>query len=95
MLQSKTRDTLFFQIGVGIFLTIILLIILIPFWRVIVTAFVPLDVYTREGVPFFLPPAQWSIEAFKQLMGHSQFPRALWNSVVITHFPPATCLVEK
>lgn len=84
MLQSRTRDAVFFQVGLGIFLTLILLIIIVPFWRVIVTAFVPLDVYTREGVPFFLPPTQWTVEAFKRLMSHSQFPRALWNSVVIT-----------
>jgi len=61
-----------------------LLIILIPFWRVIVTAFVPLEIYTREGVPFFLPPTQWTAEAFTQLLGHSLFPRAFFNSVVIT-----------
>ena len=84
MLHSKTRDALMFQIGIAIFLTIILLIILIPFWRVIVTAFIPLDIYTREGVPFFLSPTKWSFEAFRQLLGHSMFPRAAWNSVVIT-----------
>lgn len=84
MLQIRTRDAIIFQTGLAIFLTIILLIIVIPFWRVIVTAFVPLDIYTREGIPFFLSPTKWTIEAFKQLMGHSQFPRALWNSVVIT-----------
>ena len=84
MLQSKTRDAVIFQVGIAIFLTIILLIILIPFWRVIVTAFIPLDIYTREGVPFFLSPTKWSFEAFKQLLGHSMFPRAAWNSVVIT-----------
>ena len=84
MLHSRTRDAVFFQIGLAIFLTLILLIILIPFWRVIVTAFIPLDIYTREGVPFFLSPTKWTVEAFKQLLGHSQFPRAIWNSVVIT-----------
>jgi putative aldouronate transport system permease protein len=57
---------------------------LIPFWRVIVTAFVPLEIYTRDGVPFFLLPTQWTAEAFKQLLGHSLFPRAIWNSVIIT-----------
>ena len=51
MLQARTRDALFFQIGLAIFLTIVLLIIAVPFWRVIVTAFVPLDIYTHEGVP--------------------------------------------
>ena len=84
MLHTKTRDAMIFQIGLAIFLTIILLIILIPFWRVIVTAFIPLEVYTREGVPFFLSPTKWSFEAFRQLLGHSMFPRAAWNSVVIT-----------
>jgi putative aldouronate transport system permease protein len=84
MLQSKTRDAVFFQVGIALFLTVILLIILVPFWRVIVTAFIPLDIYTREGVPFFLSPTKWSFEAFRQLLGHSMFPRAAWNSVVIT-----------
>ena len=84
MLQSKTRDAVIFQIGIAVFLTIVLLIILVPFWRVIVTAFIPLDIYTKEGIPFFLSPTKWTIEAFRQLLGHSMFPRALWNSVVIT-----------
>jgi len=84
MLHTKTRDAVFFQVGLAIFLTVILLIILIPFWRVIVTAFVPLDIYTREGVPFFLSPTEWTFEAFKQLLSHSMFPRAAWNSVIIT-----------
>jgi putative aldouronate transport system permease protein len=84
MLHTKTRDAIIFQIGLAIFLTIVLLIILIPFWRVIVTAFIPLDIYTREGVPFFLSPTQWTFEAFRQLLGHSLFPRAILNSVIIT-----------
>jgi putative aldouronate transport system permease protein len=84
MLHSKTRDAVMFQIGLAVFLTILLLAILIPFWRVIVTAFIPLEIYTREGVPFFLPPTEWTAEAFEQLLGHSLFPRAMLNSVIIT-----------
>ena len=84
MLQTRTRDAVIFQIGIAIFLTIILLIILIPFWRVIVSAFIPLDIYTREGVPFFLSPTKWTTEAFRQLLTHSMFPRAALNSVIIT-----------
>jgi len=84
MLHTKTRDVVIFQLGLAIFLTLVLLVILIPFWRVIVTAFIPLDIYTREGVPFFLSPTKWTFEAFRQLLGHSMFPRAAWNSVVIT-----------
>ncbi|MBK6644148.1 MAG: carbohydrate ABC transporter permease [Anaerolineales bacterium] len=93
MLRTKTRDAVIFQIGLAIFLTIILLIILIPFWRVIVTAFVPLDIYTDEGVPFFLPPTKWTFEAFSQLLGHSMFPRAALNSAIITLLGTAISLV--
>jgi len=78
------REDRMYQIGVAVFLLVILLIIAIPFWRVIVTAFTPLDIYTREGVPFFLPFKDWTPEAFTQLMGHTQFPRAFMNSVIIT-----------
>jgi len=84
MLHTKTRDAVIFQIGLAIFLTLILFVILVPFWRVIVTAFIPLDIYTREGVPFFLSPTRWTFEAFRQLLGHSLFPRAAFNSVIIT-----------
>jgi len=84
MLKTRTRGAFGFQIGITLFLFIVFLIIVIPFWRVIVTAFIPLDIYTARGVPFFLSPTDWTGEAFKQLMTHSEFPRALWNSVVIT-----------
>jgi putative aldouronate transport system permease protein len=84
MLRAKTRDAVIFQVGLAVFLSAILLAILIPFWRVVVTALVPLDVYTREGVPFLLPPTQWTFEAFDQLLSHSLFPRAALNSAIIT-----------
>jgi putative aldouronate transport system permease protein len=93
MLQIKTRDAIMFQIGLAIILIIILLVILIPFWRVIVTAFIPLDIYTHEGVPFFLSPTKWTFEAFKQLLGHSMFPRAAWNSTIITIMGTAISLI--
>lgn len=84
MLKNKTRDVITFQIFLALFLFIILLIILIPLYRVIVTSFTPLDVYTQQGVPFFLPPNEWTAEAFKQLLSHPLFGRSLLNSVVIT-----------
>lgn len=84
MQKLRFRDERNYQIGVAIFLLVIFLIIVIPFWRVVVTAFTPLDVYTREGVPFFLPFKEWDPEAFTQLFGHTQFPRAFMNSVIIT-----------
>jgi len=93
MSNIKTREVLIYQIGVGIFLLLIFLIVLIPFWRVVMAAFTPLSIYTREGVPFFLAFKDWSFEAFKQLMGHNQFTRALFNSIVITLSGTALSLI--
>jgi putative aldouronate transport system permease protein len=84
MQQLRYREERTYQISVAIFLLFIFLVIVIPFWRVIVTAFTPLDIYTREGVPFFLPFREWTPEAFTQLFGHTQFPRAILNSIIIT-----------
>jgi putative aldouronate transport system permease protein len=83
-MHIRSRDAVAFQVGIAIFLVIVFLVILVPLWRVIMTAVVPLDIYTREGIPYFLSPLDWTAEAFRQLMGHSLFPRALLNSGIIT-----------
>jgi putative aldouronate transport system permease protein len=83
-MHIRTRDAIAFQIGIVAFLAVVFLIIAIPLWRVLMTAVVPLDIYTREGIPFFLAPWKWSVEAFRQLITHSLFPRALLNSGIIT-----------
>lgn len=84
MLQVRTRDAVAFQVLVAILLLIVLLAIIVPIWRVVVTAFTPLEVYTRQGAPFFLSLDQWTAAAFSQLLGHPLFPRAMLNSVIIT-----------
>lgn len=84
MIQTRTRDAIVFQILIALFLTSVLIAILVPFWRVIVTAFIPLDIYTARGVPFFLSPLEWTTEAFRQLLSHPQFPRSMINSFIIT-----------
>jgi putative aldouronate transport system permease protein len=83
-MHIRTRDAVVFQVGIAIFLVITFLVIAIPLWRVIMTAVVPLDIYTSNGIPLFLAPWKWSLEAFKQLIGHSLFPQALMNSGIIT-----------
>ena len=84
MSNVRTRDSVAFQVGIVIFLTAVLFLIIIPFWRVIVTAFIPLDIYTKEGVSLFLPPTKWTWEAFTQLASHTQFFQSLKNSAIIT-----------
>ena len=84
MQQIKTRDALVYQLVVATFLLFVLIIIVVPFWRVVVTAVTPLDIYTQRGVPFFLSPLDWTWTAFEQLLGHPLFPRAMLNSAIIT-----------
>lgn len=84
MIQGKTRDVTVYQTILVLILLAVFFIILIPFWQVVATSLTPLDVYTKEGTKFFLPPTQWSTEAYQQLLGHPQFPRALGNSLIIT-----------
>ncbi|MBE2223270.1 MAG: carbohydrate ABC transporter permease [Anaerolineae bacterium] len=84
MLKNKTRDVVAYQTFLAIFLFIVLLIIMIPLWRVLITSMTPLDIYTQRGVPFFLAPTDWTIEAFKQLLSHPLFPRSIMNSTIIT-----------
>src|SRR4030042_2403673 len=93
MVQVRTRDALAFQALVAVILLIVLIAIILPLWRVIVTAFPPLDVYTRGGAPLFLAPGQWTAEAFRRLLGHPLFPRAMLNSVIITLAGTALSLV--
>ncbi len=84
MLRTKIRNEIGFQILVSGFLLTVLIVILLPLWRVVMTSFTPLDVYNREGVPFFLVPWEWSVAAYQQLLGQSALLRATLNSVVIT-----------
>ena len=84
MFQIKTRDAISYQAVIAVFLATVLIIIVVPFWQVVVTSLTPLDIYTQRGVPFFLSPLDWSLEAFTQLLSHPLFPRALLNSIIIT-----------
>ncbi|HOG45538.1 MAG TPA: carbohydrate ABC transporter permease [Anaerolineae bacterium] len=84
MSRLSSRNERGFQLLVNGFLLIVLLVIVIPLWRVIMTSLTPLDVYMRGGVPFFQWPWEWSWGAYQQMLTHPSFPRATLNSVIIT-----------
>ena len=84
MFRSSNRDEWGFQLFVNGLLLIVLLMILIPLWRVIMTSLTPLDVYMRGGTPMFQWPWDWSFAAYGQMLTHPTFPRATLNSVIIT-----------
>src|SRR4030042_2733074 len=84
-MPSKTREEIIFQILINRFLILVLLIILIPLWRVVMMSLTPLG-YASEDVSFgmLIPPWKWSFEAYKQLLTHPNFLNAVWNSLQIT-----------
>lgn len=84
MFRSIRRDEWGFQLIVNGFLLVVLLIIVIPMWRVIMTSLTPLDVYMRGGTPAFQWPWEWSFAAYEQMLTHPVFPRATLNSFIIT-----------
>jgi putative aldouronate transport system permease protein len=84
MLRTKTREEVGFQILINGLLLIVLVVILLPLWRVIMTSFTPIDVFNKDGVPMFMWPWQWSMAAYNQLLGQSSILRATLNSVIIT-----------
>ncbi len=81
----KSREEIVFQILVNGFLILVLLIILVPLWRVVMMSVTPLG-YAAEDTTFgmLIPPWRWSLEAYKQLTGHPAFLRAITNSALIT-----------
>ncbi len=84
MLRVKKRDEIGFQVAVNAFLFVALIAVLIPLWRVLVTSVISLDDYTRSGIPMFLSPTRWTAAAYEQLLRHSTFLRATYNSIIIT-----------
>lgn len=83
MLKARSSDDKIFTILVNGLLLFVLIAVFLPLWRVLITSFTPIDIYTKDGVPMFLWPWQWSVAAYNQLLGQPSFLRATFNSIVI------------
>lgn len=81
---SKSWDDIFFQILVNGFLITLLVAVLIPLWRVWVMSVTPLHYIDTKTFGLWLSPLKWSFEAYKQLLSHPSFTRALTSSLIIT-----------
>ncbi len=85
MKGSKTakgnRD---FGLLVNGFLVFVLIIVLLPLCRVFMMSVTPLLAGGAAGFGFLLPPWQWSIEAYRQLLGHPSFLHAAYISGLVT-----------
>ena len=82
--RQKARREFVADLPVNLFLVLILLVTLIPLWYVLVVSFTPLGQAGSQGYNLFLAPWNWSLEAYKQLLGQDTFIRALVNSLIIT-----------
>jgi putative aldouronate transport system permease protein len=85
-MNTKVRswDDLLFQILVNGLLISILVIVIIPMWRVLVMSVTPLNYIDSNTFGLWLSPFKWTFEAYKQLLSHPSFLRATSNSAIIT-----------
>jgi len=81
-----------FYICVDLFLIFIFFIVAVPMWSTISLSFQPSDFdgTTLEGM--FRGPWDWSLAAYRALLGNDGFLRAFTNSFVILVFGVATAL---
>lgn len=81
---TKSLDDIFFQFLINTFLVVLLIAVLVPMWRVFVMSVTPLHFIDSKTFGLWLDPRMWSFEAYKQLLSHPSFGRALTNSLIIT-----------
>jgi putative aldouronate transport system permease protein len=80
--QLTPTDKLFYSI-VETFLIFILVVVAIPMWSTITLSFRSNTFIGSNLEGMFLPPWQWSVSAYKALLGNNGFLIAFWNSLKI------------
>lgn len=93
VVKRRSIDNVTFDWGVNLFLIVVLLLTIIPLWYVVIVSFTPLKLTQAQGFSLWLPPTEWSFEAYKQLFGQGSFVRAMLNSFLITGSGVATNMV--
>lgn len=71
----------------GVVIVILLLItgtVLLPLWYVVMTSVTPFDVWSKTNGSLFIAPNKITLQAYRQLLGAGQLPRAFGVSVYIT-----------
>jgi putative aldouronate transport system permease protein len=84
MVRFKLRDEDLFNGGVNLLLVLVLLVVVIPLWYVLMVSLTPLSLWSAQANRMFLWPGDWSFEAYRQLLGQSNFVRSVLNSLKIT-----------
>ena len=82
--KAKSFDDIVFQVLVNGLLLSILVAVLIPMWKVLTMSVTPLNYNKVQALGLWLPFSKWDFEAYKQLLSHPFFLRAVTNSSIIT-----------
>lgn len=82
--KTRSLDDILFQILVNGFLLSMLVVVIIPVWKVLIMSVTPLNSMDASLFGLWLNPFKWSFEAYKQLLSHPFFLRAAANSTIIT-----------
>lgn len=90
---KQSKDDLLFDTLVTLFLVGVLVAVLVPLWYVVIVSLTPLSANQIQGYNLFLPPNQWSFEAYAQLLSQNTFVTSLLNSCIITIFGVATNMI--
>lgn len=80
----KGRNEGVFDSTITLLLILVLIIVLIPLWYVLMVSLAPLVRGGQAESRLFVSPANWSFEAYKQLLNQPNFLRAALNSLTIT-----------
>ena len=91
MVRLTKGDRLFYLI-IDIFLVLIFFIIAIPMWSTITLSFRPNTFIGSNLEGMFLMPWNWSLAAYRALLGNNGFVIAFLNSLNILVFGVATAL---
>jgi putative aldouronate transport system permease protein len=82
MRKIKSREERTFQIVTNVFLGLLLVVVLLPLWRVFILSVTPFK-YVDASFGLFVNPARWTVESYSQFLGHPSFLLAFRNSLII------------
>jgi putative aldouronate transport system permease protein len=83
MRKTKSADERIFQFCVNAFLWIVVILMILPLWRVFILALTPFG-HRDASFGLFVNPAVWTLEAYTQFLSHPAFLLALRNSLILT-----------
>jgi len=72
-----------FQFFVDNYLIVILVVMVVPVWRVFMLSITPQVDLSDRTFGMLVPPSRWSLAAYRQFLTHPSFLVATWNSFLI------------